>query len=150
MLHLAYFPKKEFFMRKRSIATGLAACFLATVCMAAEPEEEEKKPSYWMEKKLEYSEKILAGLASGDFEAIAKTARSMSALSQMEKWVRSGLPEYRAQLHIFQNANQQLVRTADNENLDGAALAYVQMTLSCVNCHKVVRDSARENPPEKK
>jgi hypothetical protein len=37
-----------------------------------------------------------------------------------------------------------LIRQADKENLDGAALAYVQLTLSCVNCHKVVRDS-RQN-----
>ena len=63
----------------------------------------------------------------------------MNALSQMEKWVRSGLPDYRDQLHIFQNSNKQLIRMAEKNNLDGAALAYVQMTLSCVNCHKVMR-----------
>jgi hypothetical protein len=68
----------------------------------------------------------------------------MSALTQMEKWVRGGTPQYRAQLGIFQNANQQIIRMADEEKLDGAALAYVQLTLSCVNCHKVIRDSAEK------
>ena len=132
-------------MRKRSLAVGLAACAIVATSFAVEPEAE-TKPSFWMEKKLEYSEKILAGLAKADFDAIGKTARTMGALSQMEKWTRSGLPEYRAQLQIFQNANHQLVRMADDENLDGAALAYVQLTLSCVNCHKVIRDSAHEGP----
>ncbi len=105
----------------------------------AEPEQE-PKGSFWMEKKMEYSQKILQGLATGDYDAIAKPARSMNALTQMEKWVRSGVPEYRTQLQIFQSANQQLVKMAEDKNLDGAALAYVQLTLSCVNCHKVVRD----------
>ena len=52
----------------------------------------------------------------------------------METWVR-GTAEYRTQLRIFQNANEQLIRMADEEKLDGAALAYVQLTLNCVNCH---------------
>lgn len=122
---------------------------LAAVCPAAEPEAE-KKPSFWMKKKLEYSETILVGLANGDYDSIGKTARSMNSLNQMEKWVRSSLPEYRAQLQIFQNANQQMVRMADDENLDGAALAYVQLTLSCVNCHKIVRDHSHKGPGETK
>jgi hypothetical protein len=29
---------------------------------------------------------------------------------------------------------------AKNKNIDAAALAYVDMTLSCVKCHKYVRD----------
>ena len=124
-----------------SMAVGavLVPALVAVACLAADPEAE-RQPSYWMKKKLEYSEKILAGLADGDYDAIAKTARSMNSLTQMEKWVRGTMPEYRAQLQMFQNANQQLIRTAERENLDGAALAYVQLTLSCINCHKIVRD----------
>ncbi len=113
------------------------ALLLATGAGAAE-EGDEKTGSFWMQKKLEYSGKILAGLAREDFEQISKNARSMKALSQMEKWVR-GTAEYRTQLKIFQNANEHIIRMADEEKLDGVALAYVQLTLSCVNCHKVVR-----------
>ncbi len=123
--------------------------FAGTLSFSEEPQNEQK-PSFWMEKKMEYSKRILAGLANQDFDEIGKTARSLSALNQMEKWVRSGVPEYRAQLQIFQNANQQLIKTADNQNLDGAALAYVQLTMSCVNCHKVIRNSrpAASNQPK--
>jgi cytochrome c556 len=124
-----------------SVAVVAIVAVAMAACLAADPEAE-RQPSYWMKKKLEYSEKILAGLADGDYEAIAKTARAMNSLTQMEKWTRGSQPEYRAQLQIFQSANQQLIRTAERENLDGAALAYVQLTLSCVNCHKIVRDHA--------
>jgi hypothetical protein len=111
---------------------------------------DEKKPSFWMEKKLEYSQKILAALATQDFQEIGKKAHSLAALNQMERWVRAGVPEYQAQLHIFQNANQQLINAANHENLDAAALAYVQLTMSCVNCHKVIRDTpkATSNGPK--
>lgn len=127
------------------VAGGMLVGLLACQVSAADKEGEDKG-SYWMQKKLEYSEKILAGLAKEDFDQIAKNARSMKALSQMEKWVRAGMPEYRAQLGIFQNANQQIIRMAEEDKLDGAALAFVQLTLSCVNCHKVIRDSAGEKP----
>lgn len=123
------------------VATAVATLLVAGSALAADKEKEEPgEGSFWMQKKLEYSEKILAGLATADFEEIAKNARSMGALTQMEKWVRSGLPEYRSQLRIFANANEQLIQAAEDEKLDGATLAYVQLTLSCVNCHKVVRD----------
>jgi hypothetical protein len=125
-------------MKTSCVLTIAALALLAPVCVWGAENEGEESGSFWMQKKLEYSEKILAGLAREDFEEIGKNARSMKALTQMEKWVR-GTVEYRTQLRIFQNANEQLIVMAEEEKLDGAALAYVQLTLSCVNCHKVVR-----------
>ena len=113
------------------------ALLLAAGARAAEAGDE-KRGSFWMQKKLEYSGKILAGLPQEDFEQISRNAQSMNALNQMEKCVR-GTPEDRTQLKIFQNANERIIHMADEERLDGAALAYVQLTLNCVNCHKVVR-----------
>ncbi len=43
----------------------------------------------------------------------------------------------------FEFANKALVHASREKNLDGATLAYVQLTLSCVNCHKVVRDVSK-------
>jgi hypothetical protein len=119
-------------------------------CGLADEPQDESKPSFWMEKKLEYSQRMIRGLATENFDEIAKSARLMGGLSQFERWVRGGVPEYRSQLTLFQTANRELARAADNNNLDGAALAYVQMTLSCVNCHKVVRDLVRGAPSDAK
>ena len=63
----------------------------------------------------------------------------MNALSQIEKWVHLSRPDYRTLLAIFRDANENLIAEADQEDLDGATLAYMQLTLSCVNCHKIVR-----------
>jgi hypothetical protein len=125
-------------MKTRCVLAVAALTLLGPACVWGAQKEDEEAGSFWMQKKLEYSEKILAGLAREDFDQIGKNARSMKALTQMEKWVR-GTSEYRTQLRIFQNANEQLIGMADDKKLDGAALAYVQLTLSCVNCHKAVR-----------
>jgi len=137
---------KELVMKTIAMASVILAVVLSAISPAARGAEEEEKMSFWMKKKLAYTEGILVGLTSEDYEAIGKNARSMNALGYFEKWVRAGSNEYRSQLKIFQNANERLIRMADEENLDGAALAYVQLTLSCVNCHKVVRDHGEAKP----
>jgi len=133
-------------MKVQVLALLAMFLFVGPDLLAADEPREEKNASYWMKKKLEYSEKILGGLATEDFDVIGKTAKTMNTLTQMEKWVRGNVPEYRTQLQLFQNANEQIIRAAERKNLDGAALAYVQLTLSCVNCHKVVRDLGRAEP----
>jgi cytochrome c556 len=64
----------------------------------------------------------------------------MNDLNQFEKFFRARTPEYREQLQVFDTANKALVRQAEHENLDGATIAFMQLTTSCVNCHKIVRN----------
>jgi hypothetical protein len=54
------------------------------------------------------------------------------------------LPEYQRQVRYFDDANKELIRQADNKNLSGATLVYTQLTLSCVQCHTVVRDAKKK------
>ena len=44
----------------------------------------------------------------------------------------------------FEYANKSLVRAVRAKNLDSATIGYLQLTLSCVDCHKVVRDPGKE------
>lgn len=96
--------------------------------------------SLWMSKKLDYSQKILAGLTKGDFEAVIKNAEHMEVVGFLEKWDRADLPEYRRQIRYFDDANKELMRQAGKKNINGATLAYTQLTLSCVHCHNILRD----------
>jgi hypothetical protein len=47
--------------------------------------------------------------------------------------------EYRTQNQVFWFSAGNLVLAAERKNIDSATLAYTQMTLSCVNCHKLIR-----------
>jgi hypothetical protein len=100
-----------------------------------------------MKRKLEYSKGILAGLAESDFEAITENAEAMRSLARIEAFVRRRSPEYRTQMQIFMEANQEIVRQAERKNVEGASLGFTQLTISCVNCHKQLRAAPGENPP---
>ena len=102
--------------------------------------DEDRPVSFWMEKKLQYAQEILRGLAVGDLEVVAETGEQMRLLSKVEGWIRNRKPGYRAQFQAFQFANAEIVRNANGGNLDGAAMAFQQLTISCVSCHKMLRD----------
>lgn len=99
-----------------------------------------KPMSFWMEKKLSYAQDILRGLATGELELVAERADQMRLLAKVEGWVRNRRPGYRAQFQAFEFANAEILRNARGENLEGSAMAFQQLTASCVSCHKMLRD----------
>lgn len=103
--------------------------------------EQDKQGSFWMEQKLRLSKELLTGLANGDFDAIGKNAQIMRGLNRVEKFVRRGPEGYRDYLRQFNMANEALIDAAGTENLEGATLAFNQLTISCVNCHKHLRET---------
>lgn len=102
-------------------------------------DQAQDRASIWMTQKLRASQEVLKGLSDGDFEAIGANAQTMNLMTHLEKWVRADTPEYRTQLRLFEFADRELIRAAREKNLDAATLAYNQLTISCVNCHKLVR-----------
>lgn len=97
------------------------------------------KPDVWMKRKLEFSQDILAGLTEGDFEKINTSAHMLNFVGYLSAWLRSEEADYTRQVTYFEFAAKELIRQSKEKNLDGATLAYNQLTTSCVQCHKVVR-----------
>jgi hypothetical protein len=131
-------------MRKSLIA--LATLTMMTAMLGVHPtrggddQAKEKQASLWMKQKLGASQNILGGLTKADFDAIRLNAESMLFVGYLEKWVRADTPGYQNMMRDFEYANKALVHASRDKNLDSATLGYLQLTLSCVNCHKVVRD----------
>jgi len=130
----------EIIMRTFLIAVASTAVLLMAVAVTADDKKKDE-PSFWMKQKLTYSQKILGGLAKEDFDVIKTNALGMKGLNKIEIFVRQRPEGYRTQLKTFQYSVDQLIRTAEDENLDGATLAFAQMTISCVHCHKELRDN---------
>ncbi len=93
----------------------------------------------FMRAKLVHSQKVLEGLTIENFELIAKSAGQLEVLSQDVAWQVLQTAEYRQQSLEFRRATQSLKLAADEESIDGAALAYVDVTMKCVKCHQYVR-----------
>ncbi len=103
----------------------------------------ERPMSFWMVQKLALSKSILQSLTKGDFDKLAKSAEKMRVLGRLEALVRRKNPEYRSHLRSFELANQKLVTQAEKQNAEGAALAFNQLTSSCVSCHVLIRNEAK-------
>lgn len=93
----------------------------------------------FMREKLDHSQQILEGLTTENFEMIAKSSQELSLLSLASNWQVLQTPEYVNKSSDFRRATDALSEAAREKNLDGATLAYLEMTLKCVNCHKYVR-----------
>ena len=125
---------------RTSLIGGAVLVLLAVGAMADDEKPvKEQEPSFWMEQKLKYAQEILNGLAKEDFALITKNAQAMKGLNRIEYFVRQTPPNYRTQLKSFQYSVDELLRSAEHDNLDGATLGFTQMTISCVNCHKELR-----------
>jgi hypothetical protein len=94
----------------------------------------------FMRLKLSHAQSVLEGITLEDYDEIAKHAQTMATLSEDEKWNVFQTAEYRRHSAEFQLICRSLQEAAQEKNLDGATLAYMQMTMSCVNCHKYSRN----------
>ncbi len=96
----------------------------------------------FMRQKLEYSKNVLEGISLEDFTLIARNARALKEMSEAAAWRNSVIPnaeEYLSHTLKFQRLADELKQNADERNLDGATLTYLQLTMTCVKCHNYVR-----------
>lgn len=131
---------------RRVVTLTLPLVLLATGVFAGagdepkKPDDPKKGRNLLMQKKLDHAQKVLEGVAVQDFDLIAKNAEELVLISKKAEWRVIQTPDYVRHSEDFRRQGENLVKYAKEKNTDGAALAYVQMTLSCVNCHKHVRE----------
>jgi hypothetical protein len=93
----------------------------------------------FMRGKLKHAQTVLEGLTLEDYDAIAKSSQELTLLSYAAQWQVFQTPEYVRRSAEFRRDADALKRSAEEKNLDGAALNYVKLTMRCVECHKYVR-----------
>lgn len=101
----------------------------------------QKDSKKFMQRKLDSSVAIVKGLAVEDFDLISKSGQDLLLLSHEADWNVYQTQDYLAMSRDFRGSAQRLRDTANAKNLDGATLAYFEVTLNCVRCHKYVRQS---------
>lgn len=107
---------------------------------------QEHPMSFWMDKKLEYSKKVLEALTSGRYDEIEANAEQMRLLGKIEGFVRRRNPSYSSHLQSFDLATNELTRQSRAKNIEGATLAFHQLTTSCVVCHQSLREASQIQP----
>jgi cytochrome c556 len=121
----------------RLLALAVVAGLIVLAGGAAWAQKKARGP---MQRKLEHAQKVVEGLATNDFRALAQHAEELIAISKEAEWKVLKTARYQLYSSDFRQQAQDLVDHAKEKNIDGAALAYVEMTLTCVKCHKHVRE----------
>ncbi len=93
----------------------------------------------FMREKLQHSQKLLGALAMEDYFALGQISERLSAMTQKVDWQAFQNPDYMQFSASFRSQANALSKAAKEKNIDTATLAYVRMTMSCVDCHKFVR-----------
>ena len=84
---------------------------------------------------------MLEGLATADFDLIERGAQELSLASLDSSWQVLQTEDYVRQSAEFRRACYSLRAAAQQKNIDGATVAWMDVTLKCVQCHKYVRDA---------
>jgi hypothetical protein len=124
-----------------AVALGIALRSSGEQPKAALPtKDDEKKVKELMRHKLTCAQKVLEGLAVSDFDLISSNADELIQVSKESEWRVLKTPKYEVFSNEFRRSAESLGTKAREKNLDGASLAYVELTLTCVRCHKHVRE----------
>lgn len=98
-----------------------------------------------MQVKLKRSQTLLEALAKEDYKTLEDSAESLVRISDSTAFLRAyKTAEYEFQAQVFRRSAVALSAKAKDKNLDGATLAYTEMTLSCVKCHAYFRTQKRD------
>lgn len=132
------------------LAAGVAAAAIGGVGLmtAAEPPpgvgiDAPDKVGAFMRAKLAHSAAVLEGLSLEDYDLIEKGAQELALASQDSSWQVLQTEDYARQSGEFRRSCDGLRRAAKEKNLDAAVLAWMDVTMKCVQCHRYVRDEER-------
>jgi hypothetical protein len=93
-----------------------------------------------MRHKLSHAQRVLEGLVTDDFAKIIDSAKELQVLTKQNQWQVLDTARFELHSNDFRRSLDTLIAKAREKNGDGTALAYVEMTLSCIRCHKHVRE----------
>jgi len=106
----------------------------------AERDRLRSKVNVFMRAKLFESQQVLEGVTTENFDLIRQGAEKMIVMSKAAEWRAQGGDVYAVDTKQFVAAAKDLIREANRRNVDGATVSYLQLTMSCVVCHKHIRE----------
>ena len=91
-----------------------------------------------MRQKLDHSQAILAAVVTSNWAELQRRSEAIIKITNDPAWSVMKTPEYASQSQAFVRSVQEIVDAAKRHDLDEAPVAYMSMTLRCVQCHRYV------------
>jgi hypothetical protein len=125
---------------KKVIYTLAFLLIAGTLAPLTSDAQDKGKLGKLMVAKLRSAQSLLEGLATRNFTKITRSAEELIQLSKAAEWYVFHTPRFEMHTNEFRRAAETIVQKSQEKNIDGVALAYVDMTLTCVRCHDYVRE----------
>ena len=126
---------------KKLLATVWVLALVATITRASQ----EDPIRQLMKAKAGYAHRLLDAIVMEDFDAVREQAFRLKAVAETGDWKVVDTPEYVAESDAFIRATERLVEASREKSGDGAALAYMDVTLRCLHCHRYMREHPAES-----
>lgn len=126
-------------MKTRILFCILPLLIAGTLVLAPAQSRKSRAAKEFMRDKLELAQRILEGVTMEDWDLVIAKGTKLGAMTQEADWRLFDNPDYDQQSKLFKQQTDALVQAAKKKDLDRATLAYVRLTMSCVDCHKIVR-----------
>lgn len=108
---------------------------------ADKKDEPERALERFMRQKLQASSLILEGLCTENLKMVSEGSDTLMKMSHEEKWRVSNDMMYRRYSEQFVSAVEELKSEADALDMNGASMAWVDVTMKCLKCHEWVRNT---------
>ena len=98
-----------------------------------------------MDEKLQHAQELLEAMILDDYEAVERLSNELIRVSEDSQWSPSQDPAYLRRARDFRETASALIVQAQAGHPDGIALAYMEMTLTCIQCHRHLRGGRQAN-----
>jgi len=95
----------------------------------------------FMRQKLQASNLILEGLCTDDLQMVSEGSQTLMKMSSAERWRVSNDIMYRRYSSEFVHAVEELQKEAEDDDMNGTSMAWVNVTMKCLKCHEWVRNA---------
>jgi hypothetical protein len=91
-----------------------------------------------MRQKLVDAQGVMAAVVTGNWVELDRRSKALAKATEDPAWLVLRTPEYAKQGEAFLRAVNDLVDAAERRDSDAAPLAYVALTMRCIQCHRYV------------
>ena len=92
-----------------------------------------------MRQKLEHMKNVVEGMSSEDYAMVNKNLDAMEKIAQTATWKMIRTDDYQRYSRYFQDAIGDLKKALEKEDKTLAAMPYMRLSMSCIECHDAVR-----------
>lgn len=121
------------------VITGLSLLAALAAATAVLTSQSDPTTRTLMKAKASYAHNLLDAVVQEDFETIRDQAFRLKAVTETADWNATEAPWYVHESDAFIRATDQLYEAAKAEDGNAATLAFMDLTMRCVQCHRGMR-----------